>query len=169
MRYNKTYHQHADRIAKAHGYEFAIYMGHYNTRNCKWLVFIPHENDTLYRKGGLLNYILVNDKRVIWQSSINFDLPFTRYDYLKRGRAIFRELERKIKYEELDRTTEEGLYWYELYASVKLNSYDVLILENDMCLFLQESERLSRKIEIVPTEDSRNQCDGWEYYLRLAD
>ena len=117
----------------------------------------------------MLNYILVNEKRALWQSSLNSDLPFTYYDYLKRGRAIFREIERKVKNFEIDRTTEEGAYLFELYASVKLHIYDALILENDMCLFLQESERLGRKIEIVPVTKTMEKCDGWEYYLRLAD
>ena len=168
MRYNKTYHQHADRIAKAHGYEFAIYMGHYNTKNNKWLAFIPKENDTLCRKTGLLKYILINEKQELWQSTTIFDLPFLNYDYLKKGRKLFREIESKYLQLCFD-DTEDNVYWRGLYAVVKLNVYDYLISENDMYLFLQESERLGRKIEIVPIEETTHQCDGWKYYLRLVD
>ena len=168
MRYNKTYHQHADRIAKAHGYEFAIYMGHYNTKNNKWLAFIPKENDTLCRKTGLLKYILINEEQELWQSTTIFDLPFLNYDYLKKGRKLFREIESKYLQLCFD-DTEDNIYWRGLYAVVKLNVYDYLISENDMYLFLQESERLGRKIEIVPIEETTHQCDGWKYYLRLVD
>ena len=168
MRYNKTYHQHADRIAKAHGYEFAIYMGHYNTKNNKWLAFIPKENDTLCRKTGLLKYILINEEQELWQSTTIFDLPFLNYDYLKKGRKLFREIESKYLQLCFD-DTEDNIYWRGLYTVVKLNVYDYLISENDMCLFLQESERLGRKIEIVPIEETTHQCDGWKYYLRLVD
>lgn len=169
MRYNKTYHQRADKLAKVHGYEFAVYMGHYRTKQSTWLAFIPHENDNLYRRTGLLKYILIKEKRTIWQSSNTFDLPFLRYDYLKRGRKLFHELESKNLQLCLDDDTEDYLYWKELYAAVKLNLYDYLIPENDMCLFLQESERLNRRIEIVPIEETMNQYDGWKYYLRLVD
>lgn len=78
---------------------------------------------------------------------------------MKRGRAIFRELERKVW--SLDRDTEEGQYWFELYAIVKLHTYCGMILKNDMCLFLQESERLGRKIEIVPIKEATDRLDGW--------
>jgi len=168
MRYNKIYHQHADRIAKTHGYEFAIYMGHYNTKNNKWLAFIPKENDTLCRKTGLLKYILINEKQELWQSTTIFDLPFLNYDYLKKGRKLFREIESKYLQLCFD-DTEDNIYWRGLYTVVKLNVYDYLISENDMYLFLQESERLGRKIEIVPIEETTHQCDGWKYYLRLVD
>ena len=93
MRYNKTYHQRADKLAKVHGYEFAVYMGHYCTKKSTWLAFVPHENDNLFRKTGLLNYILINERRAIWQSSSVFNLPFMQYDYFKRGRTLFREIE----------------------------------------------------------------------------
>ena len=168
MRYNKTYHQRADRLAKAHGYEFAIYMGHYNTKNKKWLAFIPKENDTLCRKTGLLKYILINEKQELWQSTTIFDLPFLNYDYLKKGRKLFREIESKYLQLCFD-DTEDNVYWRGLYTVVRLNVYDYLISENDMYLFLQESERLGRKIEIVPIEETTHQCDGWKYYLRLVD
>lgn len=169
MRYNKTYHQRADRLAKAHSYEFAIYMGHYNTKNNKWLAFIPKENDTLCRKTGLLKYILINEKQTLWQSTTRFDLPFLNYDYLKKGRQLFRELEYKYFQSIQNPNIVVDFYWRELYAIVKLNMYDYLISKNDMCLFLQESERLGRKIEIVQIEETTHQCDGWKYCLRLVD
>lgn len=169
MRYNKTYHQRADKLAKVHGYEFAVYMGHYCTKKSTWLAFVPHENDNLFRKTGLLNYILINERRAIWQSSSVFNLPFMQYDYFKRGRTLFREIESNYFQHCLDGDTEEKRYWRELYASVKLNWYCQLIPLNDMCLFLQESERLGRKIAILPIKETTFQYDGWKYYLCLVD
>jgi hypothetical protein len=90
------------------------------------------------------------------------------YDYLKKGRKLFREIESKYLQLCFD-DTEDNIHLRGLYAVVKLNVYDYLISENDMYLFLQESERLGRKIEIVPIEETTHQCDGWKYYLRLVD
>ena len=168
MRYNKTYHRKADELAKAHGYEFAVYMGHYRTKNGNWLAFIPHENDNLYRIEGLLNYILINEKRAIWHSSMNFDLPFTHYDYLKRGRAILAEIERK-SWGGIYSSDEEREYMRDIAHAVNKYTYDTPVPRPDMCLFLQEAERLGRKVELVGKEVNEHRVDGWESYLRLSE
>ena len=168
MRYNKTYHHKADELAKEHGYEFAVYMGHYHTKNGNWLAFIPHENDNLYRKGGLFSYILINEKRAIWQTTTNFDLPFTHYDYLKRGRAILAEIERK-SWGGIYSSDEEREYMRDIAHAVNKYTYDTPVPRPDMCLFLQEGERLGRKVELIGKEENEHRVDGWEAYLRLSE
>ncbi len=168
MRYNWSYHHKADELAKAHGYEFAVYMGHYHTKRNNWLVFVPHYNDNIAHKTGLLPYILINEKRRIWQVSLNFVLPFTKYDYLKRGRAILAEIERK-SLGGIYSSDEEREYMRTIAHAVNKYTYDTPVPRPDMYLFLQEAERLGRKVELVGKEVNEHRVDGWESYLRLSE
>jgi len=165
MRYNLEYHSKADAVAQEHGYDFAVYMGHYKYAGKDRLVFLPHYCDFEQYKEGKLNYMLVDEKHVLWKSELNFSKPFLEYDYLKKGRQLFRELEAKVKSDSFD-TEEERDYSRELYFATQVG-YDIPIYWRDLALFLQEAHRMNRKIEFVPDESTTDRLDGWRYIVRF--
>lgn len=148
IRYSLEYHQQADKLAKGNGFEFAVYMGYFRSA----LVFIPHHNDTLQYTEGF-HYISVNEKGARWHSPIIPPLGFPyNYDYLKKGRLLFEELERKVHEFNLDDPD-----WQNdasLYSSINGRQWGdanvPIIAKDDLYLFLQEGKRLGRKVLVKP-------------------
>lgn len=140
IRYNLEYHQQADELAKENGFEFAVYMGHFRSA----LVFVPHHNDTFQYTEGF-NYISINEKGAKWHCPFPpFGFPY-KYDYLKKGRKLFRELEKKFK--ECNVNDPNWQHYAELYNAATIGNWgNPKILKNDLCLFLQEGDRLGRRV-----------------------
>ena len=89
-------------------------------------------------------------------------------DYLKRGRAILAEIERK-SLGGIYSSDEEREYMRTIAHAVSKYTYDTPVPRPDMCLFLQEAERLGRQVELVGKEVNEHRVDGWESYLRLSE
>ena len=168
MRYNTTYHQQADKLAQEHGYEFAVYMGHFR----KSLAFIPYSSEMEAETAGF-HYILVSEKQTKYRTfpfpPIGFPLD---YDYMKKGRALFRELEEKVKSNNFD----DPNFWYleELHSAVTDGAWgNPPISKDDLYLYLQESKRLGRRIEIVHDNSKQEgdviivMTDDNNYHLKL--
>ena len=170
MRYNTTYHQQADKLAQEHGYEFAVYMGHFR----KSLAFIPYSSEMEAETAGF-HYILVSEKQAKYRTfpfpPIGFPLDT---DYLKKGRSLFRELEEKVNAHNFD--DPDWRYCNELYSAVTVGNWgNPPISKNDLCLYLQAGERLGRKIEIVYVNYRQEddviiyETDVNNYYLKLEN
>ena len=168
MRYNATYHRQADKIAIEHGFEFAVYMGHYRTRKHNCLAFIPHYNTNRNVQTSGFHYILLTEKGGHFYTHSEPPKDFPDYDYLKKGRAILDEIKRKFFAYEFA-NEEERLYCRDIFQAVNKYSYDVPIPEEDMCLFLQEGKRLGRAIEFVGDEINEHIIDSWINYFKLKE
>lgn len=171
IRYTAEYHKEADNIAKEYGFEFAVYMGHF--RDC--LVFIPYDNDTLYLRDDGFHYISIGKEYACLHTKNlppkGFPLD---YDYLKKGRKLFRELEKKVHSFNLDDPDWQNDV--DLYGCINGNQWGDLqvpkILKNDLCLFLQEGKRLGRKVVVKSKVEQHGGIlvqgfDSECYYLKL--
>ena len=174
MRYNAKYHQQADEYARQLRGEnaFAVYMGHYKEyyKNGKvkneYLNFLAHHGDSQEYTDETNIFILINDKGVkTIGGGLDF-VPMPAYDYLKKGRNLVRKLIETQGYTYTD-NEDDRQYYIELYNALQ-GWYDVPIPLTDMQLFMQESLRLGRKIEIKPKPETMGRMDGWEYYLKLV-
>ena len=171
LRYNAEYHNQADQLAIEHGFGFAVYMGHF--REC--LVFIPYDNDTLYRRDDGFHYISVGKERARFHTTIRPPKGFPlEYDYLKKGRELFRELEQNVRsFNHGDPNWQNNA---ELYGSIRGTEWGdphkPKVLKNDLCLFLQEGKRLGRRVLLKMVVEEQGgmiiqRCDCERYYLTL--
>ena len=158
MRYNLEYHQQADQVAQEHGFEFAVYMGHYKYNGKDRLVFMPYSYEFEETAGYLLQYILIDEKKALWKSEVLRSRPFLDFDTLKEGRKLYRELEAHAIRNDFQ-TEEERDYFLPLYQAVKSHK----VFWRELAFFLQESARLNRKIVMV----ANNEPDVFAYSLRL--
>ena len=158
MRYNLQDHHQADQIAQEHGFVFAVYMGHYKTSGKDRLVFMPYSYEPEETSGYLLQYILIDEKKVLWKSEELQSRPFMDFDTLKEGRKLYRELEDRATRNDF-KTEEERDYLLPLYQAAKSHK----VFWRELAFFLQESTRLNRKIVMV----ANNEPDVFAYSLRL--
>ena len=158
MRYNIEYHQQADQVAKEHGFEFAVYMGHYKYNGKDRLVFMPYSYESEETSGSLLLYILIDEKKALWKSEVLQSKPFMDFDTLKQGRKLYRDLEAHAIRNDFQ-TEEERDYLLPLYQAAKSHK----IFWRELAFFLQESERLNQKIVMI----ANNEPDAFAYSLRL--
>ena len=176
IRYKPEYNLKADRFVQETGnWEFAFYLGHYHERSDDgrlvhdWLAFRPMHNDSRPYVEGLPIYVLVDETDIRFTDvSECFKVldQIAILDIYAKGRKIFREFEKKF-YSNDFANDKEREYIREI-MQVMLGHYEVMIDDGEMYLFLQESKRLGRPIEIVPDdEENRGKIDGWSYYLKL--
>lgn len=169
MRYNLKYHAQADKLAIEKGYEFAVYMGHFRES----LAFIPYSHELESETAGF-HYILIGEKQAMYRTFPIPPIGFPHdFDYLKKGRILFKELEKKVQTKNFD--DPEWAYCNELYTAVTYGNWgNPPILKADLCLYLQEGKRLGRRIEIVDdnVRYEGDVCiyvtDGNKYHLKLS-
>lgn len=174
LRYNPEYNLKADEFVQGN-WDFAFYMGHYHERSDggklihDWLAFRPMHNDSRHYIEGLPIYVLLDETNIrMTDVSECFKVldQIATIDHYAKGRKILREFERKYQTEDYVNAKERE-YIREIIHAIR-GGYEVEFEDNDLYIFLQESQRLGRQIIIVPDEDeNRGKLDGWSYYLKL--
>lgn len=181
LRYNSDWQFKADEYARKHNWLAAQYIGHWK-EDQDWLVFSPiSEIGARYIDMGLPIVILISENGLIFETQ-GYDPPFDVFqilhyceehhrDPLRKGRAIFREYERKYKAgdysDELEKENIESIF--RVLEQVKKSQFPSI---NDYMIFtyLEVAERLDKLFEIVPDkyyEDAPD--DQKEYIIRLRN
>jgi len=180
----------ADEEAIRNGYLCAEYLGSYKGKRIYRRIY----NDNFEREEGLPILMSIKNGKL---SYIYDDEAFKVLGSLSkhvssRGKAIFRQLEKKYERGEYD-NDEEELFVSEIVSCTRYNGYEPPVPKEEVYKFLEIGERLHRKVVIVPDppflsgdaldeyiarhpdlEDCRDlfgsregQCDGWTYHPEL--
>ena len=176
MRYSLAYNKQADDFVRKDGlWEFALYVGHFygmpnvGEQTHDWLAFRPMHADSRRYIEGLPIYVLIDENEIRFtdvDDCFEVGEQILKHDIYAKGRKIFKEYQRKFFDDDFASPKERDYIRGIIQAT--MNWYECPIEQNDLYLFLQESKRLGRPIEIVPDEEeNRGKHDGWVYYLKL--
>ena len=162
MKLNKEIQKLADERARKEGYFCASYYG----RDGEKFIFLPMRADSQERIEGLFVYIVVKGKKARIHRGLNYNgLAGIRRRAFNRGRAIYREYERKYDHE--DFANDEEREYISAIVQNQRPGYDVPIAKSTLYDYLEIAERFGMKLELEVEEWSRVRNDGWEYYLHL--
>lgn len=156
----------ADMCARKCGYFCASLLGEYDQA----LAFSPRYKcaEALPEPEGLPLVILIEagEARVV-QGSESFEvLDKIRYRDYERGRAIFKEYERKVDENDF-KTKKERDYITEI-VEHRRPGYDVPVDEETLYDYLEIAERLGMKLRFKPNDVCSKRTDGWMYDIVLV-
>ena len=164
MRLNKEIQKLADERARKEGYFCASYYG----RDGEKFIFLPMRADSEPRREGLFVYIVVKDMKARIHRGLNYNgLAGIRRRAFNRGRAIYREYERKYDHE--DFANDEEREYISAIVQNQRPGYDVPIAKSTLYDYLEIAERFGMKLELEVEEWSKERNDGWEYYQKLKN
>ena len=162
MKLNKEIQKLADERARKEGYFCASYYG----RDGEKFIFLPMRADSEPRREGLFVYIVVKDMKARIHRGLNYNgLAGIRRRAFNRGRAIYREYERKYDHE--DFANDEEREYISAIVQNQRPGYDVPIAKSTLYDYLEIADRFGLMLDLIPCELSMQRNDGWEYYLRL--
>lgn len=164
MRLNKDIQKLADERARKEGYFCASYYG----RDGEKYIFLPMYADSQERCEGLFVYIVVNDMKARIHRGLNYtELSGIKHRDLYRGRAIYREFERKYDHDDFA-NDEEREYISEIVQNQR-SGYDIPVPKNTLYDYLEIADRFGMKLILEVEEWSKERHDGWVYYLVLKE
>lgn len=163
MRLNKAIQKLADDCAREAGYFCASYLGRLEEE----FVFSTRYSDSEPRCEGLPSLVIVKDgiaRHVMDVESFHY-LDEVKFRDYRKGRAIYREFERKVDEDDFS-SMEERDYITEIVMNQR-PGYDVPIDKETLYDYLEIADRFGLMLDLVPMDYSMGRNDGWEYYLRL--
>ncbi len=164
MKLNKDIQKLADERAQKEGYFCASYYGCDGDK----YIFIPMFADSQERILGLFTYITVKNMKARIHRGLNYSgLAGIRKRDFYRGRAIYREYERK--YDHDDFTNDEEREYISAIVQNQRPGYEVPVSKSTLYDYLEIAERFGMKLELEVEERTKERNDGWEYYVVLKD
>ena len=164
MRLNKDIQKLADERARKEGYFCASYYG----RDGEKFIFLPMRADSQERTEGLFVYIVVKGMKARIHRGLNYNgLAGIKRRYFYRGRAIYREFERKYDQDDFA-NDEERAYISEIVQNQR-PGYDIAVVKSVLYDYLEIAERFGMKLILEVEEWSKERNDGWVYYLVLKE
>ena len=134
----------ADKCARQNGFVCASYLG----RKGEVFIYEPIEKTSEMKCTDLPPIITVENSHATFVTGervldILCGLKFRDY---KKGREIFREMERKYN---------------------QRPSYEIPVNKTDLYKYLEVATRMNLKLNLVPYDFCKERNDGWGYYLEL--
>lgn len=164
MRLNKDIQKLADERARKEGYFCASYYG----RDGEKHIFLPMYADSQKRCEGLFVYMVVKDTKARIHRGLNYTgLAGIKHRDFYRGRAIYREFERKHDHDDFA-NEEERAYISEIVQNQR-SGYDIPVAKSTLYDYLEIAERFGMKLILEVEEWSKERNDGWVYYLVLKE
>ena len=163
MKLNKAIQSIADACAQENGYFCASYIG----RLGEEFVFATRYSDSEPRCEGLPSLVIVKDgqaRHLMDVESFHY-LDKVKFRDYRKGRAIYREFERKVDENDF-KSDEERDYITEI-VQLQRSGYDVPIDGSVLYDYLEIADRFGLMLDLVPEDGCMQRHDGWEYYLRL--
>lgn len=164
MKLNKDIQKLADERARKEGYFCASYYGSDGEK----FIFLPMRADSQERREGLFVYIVVKDMKARIHRGLNYNglAEIKRRDFY-RGRAIYREFERK--YDQDDFANDEEREYISAIVQNQRPDYDLAVAKSTLYDYLEIAERFGMKLELEVEERTKERNDGWEYYVVLKE
>jgi len=163
LRNNSHIQDLADKLAKKNGFVCASYLG----RKGEVFIYEPIEKTSEVKCTDLPPVISVEDGHMTFVTGervldILCGLKFRDY---KKGREIFREMERKV--DDDDFASEEERDWICEIVYNQRPNYEIPVNKTVLYKYLEVAARMNMKLELVPYDYCKERNDGWGYYLEL--
>jgi len=167
MRLTRKIQEQADKLAKEYSGFCAVYYGKIDSNT---FVFHIEDSDSREKCTGFPQLLVCEDgqfRHVYSFESLDIINKTKRY-YSRKGWIILHQYE-KIEDENYIGCTENERSYIRSILQWRFPSYDTPIDMNVLYKYLEIAERLHMYLDFVPTEESYQRCDGWEYYIQLVE